>query len=141
MVFVVFLAGVGYGTFGPSPGGEIDRVAEAVKGVGSRDRDRLQPTARLEAEADRDWFAFVSAEDLANVAMFVPFGVLFPLVLPALRRWTVPAGVALSSFIELLQLTLLTHRSPTWDDIWWNGIGTVIGFAAFLVAFGLKLPK
>ena len=139
MVFVVYLAGVGYGTFGPDPGAGVDRVAQSVKGVGSRDRDRAQPTARLEAETDSEWFGFVDAEDLANVAMFVPFGVLFPLVFPPWRRGTVPAGVALSGFIELVQLTVLTHRSPQWNDMWWNGVGTVIGFAALVVVQRLWL--
>lgn len=110
---VTYLAGMGYGTFGPDPGSRINRVARSVEHSG------------IDA---------VGAADAANVAMFVPFGLLFPLLLPALRRWTMPAAVALSACIELVQLTVLTHRSPQWTDIWWNGWGAVIGFAVFLAA-------
>jgi hypothetical protein len=140
-VFAVYLVGVGYGTFGPSPGSEIDRVARSVEGAGDRVRDSVgrgaRPVPREAAreatrEQDEEWFGFKDPEDAANVVMFTPFGVLFPLVFPPLRRWTVPAGVALSGVIELLQLTVVTHRSPQWDDIWWNGWGAVIGFAAFV---------
>ena len=64
---------------------------------------------------------------LLNVALLVPFGILFPLVFPKARRWTVPAGLALSLLIEFLQL--LTHRGICdVDDLLCNTLGCAMGF-------------
>lgn len=131
-LFALYLGGVAYATFGPDPGTKVDRVARSVEGVGERARDAVGSGRRPAAPASEDgWAGFSDAEDAGNVVMFVPFGVLFPLVFPRRRRLTLPAGSALSGTIELVQLTLLTHRSPQWNDIWWNGWGVVAGFGVF----------
>ncbi len=134
-LLAVYLAGVGYATFGPDPGSKIDRVARSVEGVNRRARDAVgtgSENVPKPSERGDGWAGFADAEDAGNVVMFVPFGVLFPLAFPGWRRWTVPAGIAVSGSIELVQLTVLTHRSPQWNDIWWNGWGVAAGFAAFV---------
>ncbi len=73
-------------------------------------------------------------EGVANVAMFVFWGLLFPVVLPRRRWWTVPAGAALSGMIELIQLLFLSWRLPSLNDIGWNTFGAVLGFILWLAA-------
>lgn len=74
----------------------------------------------------------LSSEDVGNIVMFVPFGVLFPARWPRWRRWTIPGGVALSAGIELTQLLFLSWRSPSLIDIRWNSLGAVLGFSLWL---------
>ena len=68
-------------------------------------------------------------EFLANVALFVPLGVLLPLTTPLRRPWQVLAvGVASTGFIELVQLTI-PGRVSSWSDVAANTIGTAVGLA------------
>lgn len=68
-------------------------------------------------------------EALANVVMFLPFGVLVPLAL----RWrpgaTVAAGALFSVLIELSQLAFFPTRFATAQDVVMNTAGAVIGVA------------
>lgn len=125
LVLAAYLALVAWGTLGPSPGEDIERVADRAKAA----QRAVSGDTGQAREASRARFAGLTGEEAANVVMFVPFGLLVPMRLP--RRWwvTVPAGIALSALIELVQLTVLTHRSPQWVDIGWNGTGAAIGFA------------
>jgi glycopeptide antibiotics resistance protein len=66
-------------------------------------------------------------EALANVAMFVPYGVLAGLLL---RRWwwcALLAGAATSAAIELAQLLFLPSRVPSLQDVAMNTLGTALG--------------
>lgn len=73
-------------------------------------------------------------EALANVAMFVPLGLLLPAA-TRLRPWAaVPLGAAFSVLIELSQLAFLPHRSATVQDVVMNTLGAGIGAAVVLVA-------
>lgn len=80
----------------------------------------------------RHVIAGLDALDVANVVMFVPFGVLFPTFRPRWRRWTIPAGVALSASIELTQLVFLSWRTASLTDVCLNSFGAVLGFALWL---------
>ena len=78
-------------------------------------------------------------EAAANVAMFVPLGVLLPpaAVLPRVTRarpW-LAAGVlaAFSGLVETVQL-LLPQRVPTLQDVVLNTLGGVVGIAALALA-------
>lgn len=69
-------------------------------------------------------------EFLANVALFVPFGLLLAAAWPRLSRWLIILlGYASSATIELVQ-TLLPSRYPTISDVIANTLGTVIGCLA-----------
>lgn len=138
VVFVVYLAVVGYGVFGPSPGEKLEQAGHELRKVEQEVRAAAPGGASEETPAeqrqpDRWIFGDLEAEDVGNIAMFVPFGVLFPLVWPRRRRWAIPAGVGLSGFIEAVQLVFLSWRSPSFVDVGWNSLGTVIGFGLWLV--------
>ncbi|WP_223626575.1 VanZ family protein [Microbacterium sp. EST19A] len=80
--------------------------------------------------------AFV-LEILANVALFVPIGLLLALAWPRLRLWqTVLIGALMSVLIETVQ-GLMPSRFPTLSDVIANTTGTLIG--ALIVAFILYL--
>lgn len=67
-------------------------------------------------------------EFAANIALFVPFGLLLALVLPRQRWWlAVLGGLAVSSLAELVQEVFLPGRSGTVSDVVANTAGTVIG--------------
>lgn len=74
---------------------------------------------------------------LENVLLFIPFGLLLPLLLP--KRWhpiTVPAGLFGSICIEFVQLR--TGRG-FWqlDDIVMNTLGALAGYLLWLAGRGL----
>lgn len=71
-------------------------------------------------------------EFLANIALFVPFGVLVALAFPTVRWWKVILAGALTSIgIEAVQLALPT-RFPTVSDVVANTIGTAVGLGLTL---------
>lgn len=69
---------------------------------------------------------------IENIAMFIPFGVLFPLGFRVLRRGTfcVAAGFGFSTCLELAQL--VTSRGYCQlDDVLTNTLGAWIGWMIF----------
>jgi len=134
-LLVAYLAVVAWGTLGPSAGDEIDRAARRAKAAG---RVVAGDRAATSADVDRPRFAGLTGEEAGNVALFVPFGVLVPVVFRRWRWWTVPAGFAASGLIELTQLVVLSHRSPEWADVGWNGFGTVVGFVVWLAGWAAR---
>ena len=75
-----------------------------------------------------------------NVAMFVPLGVLLPLLWEKLRRFRVflPTTLAVIVGIELVQLVTLLGKCDV-DDLLLNLVGVAIGFA--ISALLTKLQK
>ncbi len=76
----------------------------------------------------------------ANAIMFIPFGILLPLIFSEYRNFgkTLLAGFLFSLTIELSQL--FNHRATDIDDLIMNTLGTAIGFAIFALA-NLALRK
>ncbi|MDQ0372104.1 VanZ family protein [Cellulomonas humilata] len=69
-----------------------------------------------------------AAEFAANIALFVPLGLLGALLLPRRRWWVVfVALVALSLGIELVQAVGLSYRQPSTRDVLGNSLGAAIG--------------
>lgn len=140
-MFVAYLAVVGYGVFGPEPGDQIDRAGDGARKVAGEIGSAVPGnpgTGEAGTEPpDDDLLGGLQEEAAANVALFVPFGLFFPLVFPRWRWWTVAAAVAASATIEFVQLVLLSWRSPSWGDIGWNSLGGVIGFGSWLAAAGV----
>lgn len=69
-------------------------------------------------------------EFTANIALFVPFGVLVALAWPTLPAWVViAAGGATSILIETVQLALPT-RFSTVSDVVANTLGAAVGCLA-----------
>jgi glycopeptide antibiotics resistance protein len=78
---------------------------------------------------------YSATEFLANIALFVPFGILVSLVWPRRRPWAVIAlGLATSGAIELTQLLFLPHRVSDARDLVANTLGAAVGVAALLIA-------
>ena len=71
---------------------------------------------------------------LGNAAMFLPSGIVLPLVYPQLDRfWKVlAAGAGLSLSIELLQLPFAA-RTTDIDDLIFNTLGVAIGYGIWLL--------
>ncbi|MCC2334226.1 VanZ family protein [Cellulomonas wangsupingiae] len=70
---------------------------------------------------------YLGVEAVANVVMFVPFGVLVGLLLPARRWWLVVLlGAATSGLVETVQRWLPT-RYPTLQDVVMNTLGAAVG--------------
>ncbi|MBN6190626.1 VanZ family protein [Microbacterium sp. K41] len=79
----------------------------------------------------------VVLEILANVALFVPVGLLLALALPRLRLWQVVlCGGLMSVVIEAVQ-GLMPSRVPALSDIIANTSGTLIGAVLALVLLRL----
>lgn len=82
------------------------------------------------------WITYDLVEFTANIAMFVPVGLLF-LLLAGRRRWwlALAAGVALTCAIEFTQL-FLPGRFSDVRDILANSLGALLG-----VIVGLMLRR
>ncbi|GAB3604673.1 hypothetical protein GCM10027413_00820 [Conyzicola nivalis] len=76
---------------------------------------------------DSDPWAYGTLEFTANIAMFVPFGVLVPLAFGRPPWWIILAlGFATTLTIELVQQSL-PSRYSTVSDVVANTLGTAIG--------------
>lgn len=88
------------------------------------------------------WLTYALVEKLANVAMFVPFGLLVALHMGR-RRWWIgwAVGAAFTLLIEGTQATLLSPtRYGTISDLITNTLGAGIGAVLALVLMVL-LPS
>ena len=86
------------------------------------------------------WIAYSRLEFLANIAMFVPIGVL-ALLLGGRRRWwlAVAFGVALTVVIELTQLGI-PGRVTDIRDVIANSLGATIGVIFALAVTWRPVP-
>lgn len=75
------------------------------------------------------WLTYELIETTANVALFVPFGVLLALVLPLHRGLVVPLALLTTLAIESGQALFLAQRTPSLRDIVANVAGAAIGLA------------
>lgn len=83
------------------------------------------------------WFNYTFVEASANVALFVPVGVVSSLAFPSWPWWKTGAfGLLISCCMELGQLLFLHDRFPSPVDLVTNTSGAVIG--ALLAAAVLK---
>ncbi|KQY42824.1 VanZ family protein [Cellulomonas sp. Root137] len=75
-----------------------------------------------------------AAEFAANIALFVPLGLLGALLVPRRRWWVVlVALVALSVGIEVVQAFGLSYRQPSARDVLGNSLGAAIGVGLSLL--------
>ncbi|MEV8085668.1 VanZ family protein [Pseudarthrobacter oxydans] len=83
------------------------------------------------------WFNYRFVEASANVALFVPVGLVSSLAFPTWPWWKTGAfGFLISCCMELGQLLFLHNRFPSPLDLMTNTSGAVIG--AVLAAAALK---
>ncbi|WP_203247256.1 VanZ family protein [Sporosarcina beigongshangi] len=71
---------------------------------------------------------------LGNICIFIPIGFMIPLLWKRFNRlWKVALiGFGISLFIETMQLT--QARSTDVDDLWLNTLGSMIGYAMYLLS-------
>lgn len=85
----------------------------------------------------------VVLEVLANVALFVPVGLLLAFALPRLRLWQIVLiGALMSGLIETVQ-GFMPSRFPTISDVLANTAGAAIGgvIALLLVRLRTSTPR
>ena len=76
---------------------------------------------------ETEWFTFNRLEFIANVAMFVPFGVFFILLFGRRNWWlAILVGVLMTLGIEGIQ-QLIPSRVPDIRDLVANSLGTTAG--------------
>ncbi|MEZ0446846.1 VanZ family protein [Cellulomonas sp. ICMP 17802] len=117
-VFVVYLVGLARVTLWPQLGPDdgFDLVRTVLAWLGSHGVG----------------LTYSVTEFVANIVLFVPFGVLVGL-LTRLRPWAVVAlGLATSAAIELAQLLFLPDRVADVRDLVANTLGTAVGVAVLL---------
>ena len=74
----------------------------------------------------------IGANLLGNIILFLPIGVLLPVVTGWKKMWnTVAAGIEFSLLIETIQL--ITSRGCfDFDDVILNGLGCIIGYEIYI---------
>jgi glycopeptide antibiotics resistance protein len=127
---VLYLAGVAWATLGPEP------YDAATSGVLWR---FLEFFGRHEST---DWITFDRVEFAANIAMFIPLGVFFVLLLGR-RRWFVAILLcaAISCAIEVSQGALLPTRVSDLGDIVANSTGGAAGSLLGVLAMSMSLAR
>lgn len=87
------------------------------------------------------WLTFSTIEFLANIALFVPLGLFFVLLLGRSRWWlAILIGVAMTFTIEYAQ-QFIGGRISDPRDLVSNSIGTVIGTVLALVLTASKARR
>ena len=121
VVTFAYLGVVGFITLGPQPLDDgTDSLVWRLLGLFSRFRAT-------------DWITYSGLEFAANVAMFVPVGLFFLLLLGRRHWWiAVAAGVALTMAIEFAQQFIPSRVSDP-RDIVANSVGAFVGVMTALI--------
>jgi VanZ family protein len=97
---------------------------------------------RLAQHPATAWITFDLVEFLANVAMFVPFGLLVVLLVGSRRWWlAVLAGALFTGVIESVQGLFLPARVADPSDLVANTLGALIGAVIALGAQSLRASR
>lgn len=86
------------------------------------------------------WFiGYRQIEFAANIALFIPFGIMLTLRLHRPWWWlSVIIAAAVSGAVELAQGIFLPQRFPAWSDIVANTFGAFIGAILVLFIWALR---
>ncbi len=87
------------------------------------------------------WINFDLVQNLANVAMFAPLGLLGSLALRRHNYLIVAYAAVASGLIELIQLLLLPHRVASLLDVAANTAGALVGFLLSIPALRRRLRR
>ena len=127
IVFAVYLVAMGFLVWLPNPDavqytGVVAVVARWFEPLGLP----FEPT-------------YIVLEILANVVLFVPFGLLIALLVPTRWWWLVVVGlIAIAAAIELGQALFLPGRVASLDDVIANSTGGVVGVAIAAIIRGVR---
>jgi len=130
VITVLYLVGVGWVTLGPEP------YDDGTSSILWRFLDFF---GRYDAT---DWITFDRVEFVANIAMFVPLGMFFVLLLGRKQWWLamILCG-GISCAIEIWQGALLPTRVADVSDIVANTSGGTIGVLLGVVLMSISLAR
>ena len=104
------------------------------------DRLNLEPLATIDRALDLGPRSLAFRLMLANIAAFIPLGILLSLAFPSVARLAVVlvGALALSSTVEIGQLAIslnlgYAYRSTDIDDVILNVAGALLGYTAIAV--------
>ncbi|WAP51144.1 VanZ family protein [Arthrobacter sp. ATA002] len=119
LLFFLYIGAVALIVFWPSP---VDQnSAGTLRAI----------LGRLHGAGVPGWINYDFVENIANVVMFLPFGVLAAAWLDRERAWLAAvAGIAASCAIETAQAVLLPNRVATIYDVTANSLGAALGCVA-----------
>ncbi|KJC65864.1 hypothetical protein TZ00_00925 [Agreia bicolorata] len=127
---MLYLGGVAWVTLGPEP---YDADTSSVLWR------FLDFFGRYEAT---DWITFDRVEFIANIAMFVPLGIFFVLLLGRRRWWlAILLCGAISCAIEIWQGALLPTRVADIADVVANTSGGTVGVLLGVVLMSISLAR
>ena len=88
---------------------------------------------------DYDIFSEALINFIGNTAMFIPLGIVWPIVFKELDTpiKTIAAGAGLSLFIEILQLPFFDRVSDV-DDLLLNTLGFAVGYGVYRLVIKIK---
>ena len=139
-LLVVYVAWIVSMTLFPVPldgAGPIERVASELNRPNVVPLHTIRETLQLESSRQR------ARLFLGNILVFVPFGLLMPVLSARVRSWprALLAGLAFSGSIELAQLAVSLavgywYRMPDVDDLLLNVVGVLLGYALFVTLGG-----
>jgi glycopeptide antibiotics resistance protein len=122
LAMVAYLAALAWLTLTPSD--NSDRVFTLLERF----------VREAQSHQSTDWITYDLVEFTANIALFVPMGVLVVLLFGRRLWWLgIFAGVLASVWIELAQLVWLPSRVSDPRDLVSNSMGTLIGVLFALV--------
>ncbi|WP_181032370.1 VanZ family protein [Arthrobacter sp. ZGTC212] len=119
MLFLLYIGVLALVVFWPSPvdegsAGTLKMILRKLHGIGVP-----------------GWINYGFVETIANVVMFIPFGVIGAAWLDKDRTWLAAAvGIAASCTIEAAQALLLPNRYATIYDVTANSLGAALGCIA-----------
>lgn len=83
-------------------------------------------------KAYTEGLAIMFPENIMNVVVFIPIGIIFSFTFQPLKWWSVlMAGMGISVFIEIMQYILQKGTCDT-DDVIHNTVGFLLGYYLFL---------
>ena len=91
----------------------------------------LLPFSDFASMASSDGVLSAIAQALANIALFVPLGLVVPARWPPLDAWArvLGASAAFSASIEVVQFAVGSGHTSSTDDVLWNTLGGLLGYA------------
>jgi glycopeptide antibiotics resistance protein len=139
LIFVVYLSGLAAATLLPNHNSRL--AAEAAVGIDLHPNLASLTCSSASLPSGSTAQSFCVRNARGNVLLFIPLGILIPLVWRRLRFWRgIQIAIALSSSIELVQYLSRTwiNRTADVNDVILNVLGASLGLA---LVFLLRLRR